>query len=121
MTNKFRQFLFYCLCLTLYACSAQNCKDIPEIFTSYQQAKNLIHNSSFTYVDKLNTSNSSWIRGARFYSCDNKTGFLIIVTDKQEYAHQNVPVEIWNRFKSASSFGSFYNQNIKNRYRLKLR
>jgi hypothetical protein len=123
MTTKLmlRQFLFFCLCLTLYSCSAQNCRDIPSVFSSYQQAKNLIQKSSFAYSDKLNTSKSSWIRGASFYSCDNKTGFLIIATDKQEYTHQNLPIEIWNSFKSANSFGQFYNQNIKNRYQLKVR
>ena len=116
-----RQFLFFCLCLTICSCSAQNCKDIPDVFSSYQQAKNFIQKSSFFYSEKVNTSKSSWIRSASFYSCDKKTGFFIIATHKKEYIHQNLPIEIWNSFKSVGSFGQFYNQKIKNRYQLKVR
>jgi len=116
-----KQILLCYLSLTFFSCSAQNCKYIPDIFSSYQQAKDLIAKSTFLYSDKLNTSKSSWLRSARFYSCDKKLGFLIIATDKQEYTHQNLPVEVWNSFKSANSFGQFYNQNIKHRYQLKVR
>jgi len=117
----FRQILLFYLCLTLSSCSAQNCQDIPDVFSSYQQAKNLIEKIAFLYSDKVNASKSNWIRTASFYSCDKKSGFFIITTDKQEYTHQNMPIEIWNSFKSANSFGQFYNQNIKNRYQLNVR
>lgn len=89
-------------------------------FRSYSDAVRTVENTNFKIEEKLNTSRSSWIRGASFYSCDGIVGYLIIGTDKQEYIHKNVPIEIWNGFKRAKSFGSYYNQYIKGRYRLNL-
>lgn len=72
----------------------------------------------FNFIDDLDTSGSSWIRSAKYYSCDNIVGYLIFTTDKKEYIHINVPLEVWQQFKEASSFGRFYNQNIKYKYQL---
>jgi hypothetical protein len=99
---------------------SQDCSQIPLSFSSYGQATSLVKSSTFKIKETLDTSKSSWIRGATYYSCDSKKGFLIIKTDDREYIHQNVPIEIWNSFKNASSFGSSYNANIKNKYRLVL-
>jgi len=141
-----KQLIIVCLFATLYSCKEQNdkavpeifntkqnqsdapktlsaernCGDIPKAFRSYQQAKDIIEKSTFLYSDKVNTGKSSWIRAANFYSCDHKNGFFIIATDKQEYIHQDLPIEAWNSFKSANSFGQFYNQHIKKRYQLKV-
>jgi hypothetical protein len=98
--------------------SAQNCKTIPNSFNSYEQAVKAISNSTFSFTDKVNTSSSSWIRSATFKSCDGKTGFLIIGTDSNPYIHQNVPLSLWQSFKKASSFGSFYTKNLRGRYKL---
>lgn len=103
------------------SCKSQNCKALPTSFPSYLGAIKQVRNSNFTSSEKLNTDKSSWIKGLQFYSCDSKVGFLIIQTDNKEYIHQNLPVEIWNELKVAESFGSFYNNRIKNKYQLTLR
>ena len=101
--------------------AAVACNTIPESFTSYEEAKNFVTSNTFSYSDEVNTSKSSWIRGAAFYSCDRKTGFFVLKTDKQEYIHQHVPVEVWEDFKTAASFGTYYNARIKKKYTLKLK
>ena len=110
------------LCLFINSCtsSAQNCTDLPEQFSTYTSAKKLVKSSSFRFDEYINTITSSWIRGATFYSCDSKTGFLIIKTDKKEYIHQGVPIDLWNGFKKSESYGSYYNRYIKGKYQLKL-
>jgi hypothetical protein len=104
-----------------YAPHHLSCEDLPEIFDNYEDAHKKIHASEFAFSEKINTSRSSWIRGASYYSCDGKYGFLSILTDSKEYIHQNVPIHVWKAFKNAASFGSFYNKNIKHRYRLKIK
>ncbi|MBW1613973.1 MAG: KTSC domain-containing protein [Deltaproteobacteria bacterium] len=99
---------------------SQDCKTLPTIFDSYQQATRLVKSSKFKIKETLDTSKSSWIRGATYYSCDGEEGFLILVTDDKEYIHQNVPINVWNGFKNASSFGSYYSRNIKGKYQLQL-
>lgn len=99
-------------------CAGQDCNKIPSNFSSYEQAKAFVQTSVFKIKETIDTSKSSWIRGATFYSCDGQKGFLLIKTDKKDYIHQNVPIEIWREFKSASSFGSYYSNYIRGKYQL---
>jgi hypothetical protein len=100
--------------------SQNNCNQLPSSFSSYNEALNLVGNAKFSFVDYLNTSNSTAVQGAKYYSCDNRNGFLIIGVNNQRYIYQGVPINVWNNFKRANSFGSFYNAYIKNNYQLRL-
>lgn len=98
---------------------AQSCKDLPDNFQSYYQAIRAIKGASFKTTDRLPFGKSSWIANATYYSCDGTTGYLVYSTYKgREYIHEKVPFRVWIEFKNASSSGSFYNYNIKGRYRL---
>ena len=97
-----------------------NCANLPTSFSSYTEALERIRSASFRIAEEQNTDESSWVRGAEFYSCDGSTGFFILRTDDREYIHVDVPVAVWQGFKDASSFGTYYNTNIKRRYRLDL-
>ncbi len=98
-----------------------NCNELPAYFNNYKHALEKVKSASFKISDKINTYKSIWIRGASFYSCDSQTGFLIIETDKKEYIHQDVPINVWNNFKKAGSFGSYYSSNIKGKYKIKIK
>lgn len=102
------------------SCQSNDCEELPSSFHSYEEGMSKVMGSSFTMTDKVITSKSSWIRGARYYSCDSNTGFLVFMTNSSNYIHQAVPLSIWEGFKNASSFGSFYNQNLKGKFQLKL-
>lgn len=102
------------------SCSRIDCDELPNSYTSYDEAVKEIKAANFKIQEKVNTSKSSWIRGASFYSCDGNTGFFILQTDSQEYIYSDVPVDIWEGFKSADSFGSYYDYNIKHRFFFKL-
>lgn len=113
--------LFISVMFTLLSCNSQDCIKLPQAYSSYNQAVKAVKNSTFVFTDEANTSGSSWISSASFYSCDGKSGYLIYTTNSgREYIHQGVPIDIWRAFKKASSKGSFYNSNIKNRFRLRL-
>jgi hypothetical protein len=108
--------------LTLFnACKKIDCAQLPNKYSNYSDAIYEIKSASFQVEDELNTSKSSWVRGASYYSCDGIVGYLIIQTDEKEYIHQGVPIELWNEFKKANSYGQFYNYKIKGRYRLYLK
>jgi hypothetical protein len=98
---------------------AQACKDLPDNFSSYNQAIKAIKIFGFKISDKLPYGKSSWITSATYYSCDGTTGYLVYSTYKgREYIHEKVPFRVWIEFKNASSSGSYYNYSIKGRYRL---
>ena len=106
------------LLIPLFSCNRTDCSKLPSSFKSFNAAEKTVSNASFNYTDKVNTDISSWIRGAKYYSSDNRTGFFILDTDKEDYIYQNMPIDVWNSFKNASSFGGYYNRFIKYRYQL---
>ena len=110
--------VFSFITLLSIPCNSQNCSDLKEDFTSYEQAEKSIENTNFTFSDTCNTSKSSWILGAEYYSCDNKNGYFLIKTKKRTYIHKDLPKGIWNEFRNADSFGKFYNSKIKGKYQL---
>lgn len=112
--------LFVFILLSLNAAGQTGCDGLPTAFKSYDQAVSTVRNFGFSFKDRVNTAKSSWIRGASYYSCDKRSGFLLINTDNENYIHANVPVAIWYQFKSAYSFGSFYSSQIRGRYQLRL-
>lgn len=117
---KYLKLLFVCgLFFTKTSlCSAQDCESLSQHFTSYSQAVYIVEHYSFKFSESVNTSSSSWVQSAHYYSCDGYTGYLVLYAKGQAYIHQNVPVDLWNEFKNAVSFGGFYNENIKGRFQL---
>jgi hypothetical protein len=97
-----------------------DCNQLPTSYTSYDEAIKIIKSKHFKIEESVNTSNSTWIRGASYYSCDGNSGFLIINTDRHDYLHSGVPITIWHGFKNTNSFGNYYDHNIKHKYRFNL-
>lgn len=107
-----------CLAITTYG--QTDCNKLQANFKSYNEAVSKINSTKFIFTESVNTSKSSWVRGASYFSCDKVFGYFIIKTDKHNYIYKDLPISVWNNFKNASSFGSFYDRNIKNRYQLYL-
>jgi hypothetical protein len=104
----------------LISCSQSHCEKLPVIFNNYTDAKQKITGAKFSYKESINTSKSSWIRKASYFSCNDSVGYLLIRTDSQDYIHEDVPLQVWKSFKTAGPYGSFYNYNIKGRYQLSI-
>jgi hypothetical protein len=103
------------------SCHAQNsCDNLPVTYKSYTEALKLVRGAKFKFSDSYNTSKSSFITSAHYYSCDNKSGFLIIGFQGKPYIYRNVPKVVWNEFKAADSFGNFFNAKIKSNSKFKL-
>lgn len=109
--------IFLILFLTILGCKAQNCKDKNLQGKSYREIIKVLKQTDFKVSEKVYTD-SSWIKSIKFYSCNEITGFLIL-TSKQnkQYVHNKVPLNLWNQFKKANSYGRFYNTYIKKRFK----
>ena len=73
-------------CVLLASCQYEDCESIQANYESYNELTEAVKSHSFKIEEDLNTSKSSWIRHAEFYSCDGSIGYLIITTDKKEYS-----------------------------------
>ena len=141
MTNKKLIILFVVLIFVINSCGGANskhllgnnsndienaitenikCDQLPTTYSNYNKAISIIKTASFKIKESANTSKSSWINSASYFSCDGNTGYFIFVAKGKEYIHIGVPYSVWSVFKSAESFGSFYNKNIKHKYHLYL-
>jgi hypothetical protein len=98
-----------------------SCEKLPNQFSTYQEAIKKIKSSRFKINEKFDTSKSSWISSASFYSCDGNTGYFILIAKGREYIHSEVPYIVWEKFKTVPSLGIFYTSNIKNKYTLPLK
>ncbi|MEO5991738.1 MAG: KTSC domain-containing protein [Ferruginibacter sp.] len=113
-------FLFILITCISFSCNGQNCSTLPNKFSSYNQAITKVENSNFKVSESVNTSKSSWISNVHYYSCDGKTGFFIIELKRKTYIHANMPISVWQGFKKAVSFGSYYDHHIRHKFFLNL-
>jgi len=88
-------------------------------WNSDKEAIETIENESFAHTDMVQGEGDSWLESAHYYSCNEEAGFLIVKSSKKSFFHQNVPLKVWQCFKSANSKGGYYNFYIKNRYKLR--
>lgn len=120
MINSVKIKIIFFVTIIITSCSHNNCREINTNFTSYKNAIELVRETDFNIEEKVNTD-SSWIESIEYYSCDEAFGFLIVNTKKGgSYIHKNVPIQVWNDFKNANSFGRFYNQNLKGNYHINI-
>jgi hypothetical protein len=99
----------------------QPCPIQNSFYPSYQKAVSEIRNGVYEYSDSQDMSSSSWVSAAEFYSCDEVHGSLIMTTKaNRDYINFGVPIDVWKSFKSAASYGSYYSQNLKGKYSLRL-
>jgi hypothetical protein len=97
-------------------CPIQN-----SFYPTYEKAVSEIRNGVYDYSDSKKMASSSWVKSAEFYSCDAVSGCLIMTTKaNRDYIHFGVPTDVWKSFKSATSYGSHYNRNLKGRYPIML-
>lgn len=83
------------LSITILSCQSQDCNKLSESFTSYNQAISLVKKSSFEIQETANTSRSSWITSAKYYSCDGNAGYFIFTTNRgYEYIHKGVLIDV---------------------------
>ena len=111
------KFLFpIFIIISFFSCSQKPCEAIDEKFSSYNDAVNKIENANFNFKDKVNTSKSSWLKQASFNSCNGNEGYFILETKQKSYVFKNLPISVWQEFKNADSFGTYYSSYIRDKY-----
>lgn len=95
-------------CLENHAKDSQSKQNYVDI--QYRKDPVNIEDPHFEY---LNTSKSSFIKGAWY---DKSNGYLIMNINGKYYHYCETPKSIWTELGKASSFGSYYNANVKGNY-----
>lgn len=113
--------IILCFCLfVLSGCTSSNRDIATDQTTSYKATqyvevkyRNTPVDLSSSAFEFLNTDISSFINGAWY---DQTNQYMVIRLSGTYYHYCSLPNSIWNRFKVADSYGTFYNQHIKGNY-----
>jgi len=108
--------LYLLLTLFVFSCKGQSCENLKDSFKTFKEAQFSILETKFSLEDSLDTSKSSWIKEANYFSCDDEFGYLILETSTKKYIFKKVPLKVWEGFKKADSFGKYYSQSIRGKY-----
>ena len=74
------------LLFVLSSCG-QSCKELPSSYKNYEEAKTIVLSTDFKFTDDCDTSESSFITSADYYSCDRLTGYFIVgMNDKNTFS-----------------------------------
>ena len=105
----------------LFSCKQNS--ELPKQFSSYDEAVNKVENANFKIEENADVegkSENNWIESAKYFANDEQSGFLIINMKGKEYIFDEVPITVWNDFKSSDDMGKYYNQSIRGKYILTL-
>jgi hypothetical protein len=109
--KKFLKFISVALLAVFFAIVLTGCTTTSNYITvKYRDDQVDIANSRW---EKLDTTGSSIVNGS-WYDSQNK--YMIINLSGTYYHYCSLPPSTWSSFKKASSFGSYYNSNIKGKY-----
>ena len=72
-----------------------------------------IENARWRYSQSMHLNRPHGLRRADFYSCDVKTGYLVLLIDDQTSIYQNVPVDLWKEFTESPDPDRFIADKIK--------
>ena len=89
-------------------------------FSNYDNAIYYAETHQYRVDETTDTSDSEWITSAEYKSIDGNVGFLILGMNGKKYIFDDVPLEIWQGFKTAEDKGKYYHKNIKKRFNMNL-
>lgn len=90
-----------------------DCQELGDNFHDLEGALTAIKRSRFYYEQKIRTTRKSGLMEASYYSCDFKSGYLIIRYDSAEQLYWPVDMTLWERFQKSPDIDGFYIKEIK--------
>ena len=85
-----------------------DCDSLPALFTDHHQALKMIRGANFRFTQDFEIRRNTGFRGANFYSCDNRNGFLIVKVNDQSIIFPDVPKQIWDEFIGSNNMEGYY-------------
>jgi len=103
-----------------YLVGPQNttCDSLPTSFYNEEEAINLVEQATFRSTEQFKINRNYGVRGGWYYSCDNKTGYLIILIDDHKHLFKMVPKESWEQLTQTTDFESFIINQLRS-YKMK--
>ena len=95
-----------------------NCDSLDITTLSLDEAISKIENSKFRFQQQFKISRTYGIMNARYYSCNGKSGYLIMLVDKKDLIYLEVPKSVWETLITSADINAFYKSEIEKCYEL---
>jgi len=73
-----------------------------------EEAIEKLRSTKFRFQQNFKLTRKQGFKGGEYYSCDNKTGFLIIKQDDLQILYENVKRKVWDELISSSDPEGYY-------------
>jgi hypothetical protein len=90
-----------------------NCDSLELVGLSTDEAISAITNTKFRLDQQFKLNRPQGLRAGAFHSCDNQSGFLIILFDRRKHLFPEVPLSTWDTFVTSPDPEDFFLQKIK--------
>ncbi len=91
-----------------------NCEKKLADFENKESALTALTTTKFHLEQEIKTTRKSGLMQAFYGSCDFKTGVLMVEFDQIKHVYMDVPLTMWEQFKSTDDIDGFYFKHIKN-------
>jgi hypothetical protein len=95
-----------------------DCDSLDIALLSLDEAISKVENSKFRYQQQFKISRTYGVMSARYYSCNGKSGYLIMVVDKKNLIYLEVPKSVWDALITSSDINAYYKSEIEENYEL---
>lgn len=91
-----------------------DCHLLPDSLLKMDSARFLIENATYRLKESITISRYYEPNSADYYSCDGKTGYLIVQESADHFKiFSKIPVDLWEAFTSTNDPIGFYKDKIK--------
>jgi hypothetical protein len=89
-----------------------NCDSIHSPGTDFNDGYDQLKSATWRFKQSIKLNRYEGIRRAEYYSCDGQTGFLIVLSEKNDCLYEIVPIAIWNDFLKTPDPEKYFNEKI---------
>ena len=95
-----------------------NCDSLDITLLSLDEAILKVESSKFRFQQQFKISRTYGVMSAKYYSCNGKSGYLIMLVDKKDLMYLEVPKSVWDTLITSSDINAFYKSEIEESYEL---
>jgi hypothetical protein len=95
-----------------------NCDSLDIALLSLDEAISKVESSKFRFQQQFKISRTYGVMSAKYYSCNGKSGYLIMLVDKKNLMYLEVPKTVWDTLITSSDINAFYKSEIEENYEL---
>jgi hypothetical protein len=118
-TRKDKWFVCFALFLALMQLSfthISECEELIKMLETEKDQHRTLQSFEFNFRESFETPAVRGIQKADYYSCNGKSGYLLVNRHNRALLFKDFPIDQWFEFKFANSPENFYSSMIKYNY-----